>query len=107
MVGMTAEELNLALGKPDKTNAAQYGVDSRNQLIYYRNGRTLYVYADNGVVSAIQDTEGPATPSRQTRCPSAKEIREIELEKSKIANRDDARLQSELTTRLLDAKACR
>lgn len=107
MVTMTREELQLAMGSPDKLNAAQYGSRTHDQLIYYRNGRTLFVYTENGVVSSIQNTEGTATATRQRQCPTATQIRDIEIEQSKLANRDDAELQSNLAARLLDAKSCR
>lgn len=34
IVGMTSRELEQAMGRPDKINAAQYGVSSQDQLVY-------------------------------------------------------------------------
>lgn len=110
MVSMTRTELDQAMGSPDRVNVAQYGASLQDQLIYHRNGRTLYVYTKDGVVTSIQDTEGmPAVrqPEPSKPCASPREIRDIEIEISKIANRDNERLQTELHKRLLDAKACR
>lgn len=107
MVGMTQDELSQALGSPDRTNTGQYGGSQQDQLIYYRNGRTVYVYTRDGVVTAIQDQDGGKGAAPPKPCPSAREIRDIEMDISKIANRDNPQLQAELHKRLHDAKACR
>ena len=108
MVSMTGVELERAMGTPDKINAAQYGSSFHDQVIYYRNGRTLYVYLRDGVVTSIQHTEGtPGAPIQAKPCPSAAEIRNIEFDISKISNRHNQPLQLELHKRLMDARACR
>ena len=64
----------------------------------------------NGVVVAFDDVEAAPASKRAAAnkpCPSASEIRDIEIEISKLANRDNKPLQLELNKRLLDAKACR
>ncbi|WIT12245.1 hypothetical protein PFX98_01180 [Paucibacter sediminis] len=108
MVSMTRAELEGALGLPDRVNAAQYGAQQQDQLIYYRNGRTLYVYTKNGIVTAIQDTEGggPAYQPAAKRCASSREIRDIEIRMSEIANRGNDRLQAELQKQLHTGKTC-
>lgn len=100
LVGMTREELGLALGNPDELGRYLGG---REQLIFNRGGRRLYVYVENGSVSAVQDTAG--MPARS--CPSAADIRDLEMERGKIANRGNDRLQRELAIQLGMARACR
>lgn len=107
MVGMTRVELDQSLGNPDRINAAQYGASLQDQLIYYRNGRTIYVYTKDGIVTSIQDHGGVIGEKVQKPCPSSREIRDIEIDISKISNRDNQRLQADLHKRLHDAKACR
>ena len=113
LVGMTRSELNRAMRSlPDKVNAAQYGAIRNDQLIYYRDDRTIYVYTENDIVTAIQNTEGgapkalsgPQTAARP--CPSAREIRDIEIEMSKFANRGNDRLLTELQKQLREAREC-
>lgn len=108
MVGMTQDELSQALGSPDRINTGQYGGSQQDQLIYERNGRTVFVYTRDGLVTAIQDQDGGKGAAAAPKpCPSAREIRDIEMDISKIANRDNPQLQAELHKRLHDAKACR
>ena len=109
MVGMTRRELDQAMGTSDKINAAQYGASYQDQLIYNRDGRTLYVYTKDGVVSSIQNTDSAPVVAAplQKPCPSPSEIRDIEIEISKIMNRDNHELQTLLHKRLLDARTCR
>lgn len=119
VLGMTRAELDRVMGgRPNKVNSSVYESGRKDQLIYYQTGRTLYVYTDDGVVSAVQEQQGPtevdyanqpapatyARPAR--RCPTRKEIRDIEIEQSKIANRGNDRLQAELARRLADAREC-
>lgn len=108
MVSMTRAELEGALGLPDRVNAAQYGAQQQDQLIYHRNGRTLYIYTKNGIVTAIQDTEGggQAYQPAAKRCASSRELRDIEIRMSEIANRGNDRLQAELQKQLHTGKTC-
>lgn len=107
LVGMSRAELDLAMGNPDKINADQYGARSKNQLIYYRGDRTLLVYTTDGMVTAIQNRDGVPSSTRKTPCPTETEIRNIEVEMSKIANRGNERLQASLASKLEKARACR
>lgn len=115
VVGMTQEELVRAIGRPDKINAAQYGAEFQNQLIYYREDRTWYVYTRDGLVTSIQDTDGsprsaPAavvTAEPQGRCGTASEIRDIEVDMSKIENRGNQVAQARLQKRLDAARGCK
>lgn len=110
MVSMTRAELDVAMGAPQRSSSGQAGPDQNDQLLYLRNGRSIYVSLRNGVVVAFDDVD-PPLGSRAAQsakpCPSAREIRDIEIEISKLANRDNKPLQLELNKRLLDAKACR
>lgn len=72
LVGMTEDELQMALGKPEKVNSHTGSGGQGQQRIYERNGRTYYVYTDGtGVVTSIQDQEPikspkPFRPTRDT-----------------------------------------
>jgi len=110
MVSMTRTELDAAMGAPVRSSSGQVGPDLTEQLLYQRAGRSIYVSLSNGVVVAFDDVEAApsARPAPAARpCASAREIRDIEIEISKLANRDNKPLQLELNKRLLDAKACR
>lgn len=111
MVGMTRAELDVALGMPQRSSSGQAGPDQNDHLLYLRNGRSIHVSLKNGVVVAFDDVDPPLAASRAGSiakpCPSAHEIRDIEIEINKLANRDNKPLQLELNKRLLDAKACR
>lgn len=115
VVGMTLAELHRAIGLPAKVNTGDYGRSTHDQLIYYTASRTVYVYVTDGVVSAVQDTEGglrrPAPVVRQRQperqCPSANDIRNIEVELSKLENRGRPQVLAELQRQLGDARACR
>lgn len=112
-IGMTLRELERAMGRPDKINTGQYGARSHDQLIYYTDDRTIYVYVTNGVVTSIQNTDGgrrphmPMAAHQQRPCPGYHEIREIEVEISKLENRERPQVLAELQRRLSEAKACR
>ena len=117
VLGMTRAELDrVMVVQPDTVNSSVYSSGRKDQLIYRQDGRTLYVYTDNGMVSAVQDTSGPRTVAvaeqptytRQERtCPSDAEIRDIEFRQSKISNRGNDQLQAELARQLGQARACR
>jgi hypothetical protein len=109
VVGMSRDQLYQAIGAPAKINAGQYGARSKDQLIYYRNNRTLYVYVDDGFVSAIQDTSGgPAIAEQQRKpCLLPSAIRNLEMEMSKLQNRDNHQLQVELQRLINDGRNCR
>lgn len=110
MVSMTRAELDAALGPPLRSSSGQVGPDQTDQLYYQRGGRSVYVSLRNGTVVAFDEVDpGPASRSAAAAkpCPSAREIRDIEIEINKLANRDNKPLQLELNKRLLDAKACR
>jgi len=109
MVSMTRAELDSAMGSPLRSSSGQVGPDSTDQLYYQRGGRGFYVSLRNGLVVAFDDVDPlPARAAQAGKpCPSAREIRDIEIDISKLANRDNKPLQLELNKRLLDARACR
>lgn len=56
-VGMTEDELVIALGYPAKKNQTTTAGDIREQWVYpglFRTSKSKYVYLENGVVTAIQ-----------------------------------------------------
>lgn len=74
---MTRGELDRVMGtKPNKINSSLYASGRKDQIIYYQSGRTLYVYAENGVVSAVQEQEGATevstteNPMKTGNCPT-------------------------------------
>jgi hypothetical protein len=104
-IGMTRAELDRVMGTaPDSVNASLFPTGRHDQLVYRQPGGTLYVYTENGVVTAVQSTQTPPAPApkieRPVRpvkfCPSEADIRHIEIEQSMIANRGNDRLQAEL-----------
>lgn len=105
-VGMTLKDLEAAMGQPSKANLAQYGPNTHDQLIYYRSSRTIYVYLRNGVVTSVQNQAGGeikvGEPYREP-CPTPVQIKELEFEASRIANRDN----QEMHTALAKARVCR
>ena len=108
MVSMTRRQLDQAMGNPDKVNTSQYGASLQDQIIYYRNGRTIYAYTKEGFVTSIQNIEGSPIATRPHKpCDSQSEIRGIEIEINKLANRDNQSLQTMLHQKLIEAKACR
>lgn len=109
MVSMTRAELDAAMGLAVRSSSGQVGADSTDQLLYQRAGRNIYVSLRNGIVVAFDDVEPPAQRASQAGrpCPSAREIRDIEIDIGKLANRDNKPLQLELNKRLLEARACR
>lgn len=58
LVGMTAEQVQAALGQPTNVNRTVSDRNTTEQLVY-RNGsaKTSYVYLDNGVVRSFQVSE--------------------------------------------------
>lgn len=116
-LGMTRAELDRVMRTlPDQTNTSLHDGGRDDQLVYYQSGRTLVVNTRNGIVSSVQAQDGPTPvdwanrprPQRVARqCPTASEIRSLEIEQSMIRNRDNDRLQAELARQIGDAKACR
>ncbi|MFO1253276.1 MAG: DUF4124 domain-containing protein [Inhella sp.] len=106
LVSMSLAELDLALGRAEDVQSGQQGGAHYEHRFYSRNGRQYAVTTQNGIVTAVQERALPPTERAQP-CASAREIRDLEIEISKIANRDNARLQVDLQRRLAEARACR
>ncbi|MBH9576939.1 DUF4124 domain-containing protein [Inhella proteolytica] len=106
LVSMSLAELDLALGRAEEVQSGQQVGGHYEHRFYSRNGRQYAVTTQNGVVTAVQERALPPT-ERAKPCASAREIRDLEIEISKIANRDNARLQADLQRRLAEARACR
>ena len=58
-VGMTADEVILSWGRPNKINSSISGRGRKEQWIYRRGtiGDDQYVYVDNGVVTSMQSPQ--------------------------------------------------
>lgn len=86
LVGMTAAQLQQAMGQPSQVNPSNYGGTRKDQLVYYRPNATWYVYTTNGVVDSIQQREpmASAAPRPAEHCPTAHEIRDAEVSASSI-----------------------
>lgn len=105
LVGMTREELDMAMGRADRVNRSDYGRGPEDQIIFYRTNRTHYVYTKAGIVTTIQSMEG-GTRERKEACPGYYEIRDMEVTASRISMRDtDA--GRKLDERIARAKACK
>ncbi len=106
VIGMTRAQLDLAMGPPTTVNGGNYSGERRDQIIYRRSGGTVYVYTENGFVTAIQDRPETMPTRRVTRqCPSSLEIRNVETSLSSISLRTGER--DRLSRQLEVMKACR
>ena len=107
-VGMSQSQVLEVLGPPDRSRTVQDGAAVRSHWGYHRESGRTVVVLEGGVVRAVQADEGaaPWAPAPRT-CATAAEIREIEIDISKIQNRDNPLVQQELQRRLSEARACR
>lgn len=83
-VGMNEEQLKKVMGSPTKVNPANYQGVRKDQIIYDKNGDRIYVYTEEGIVTAIQKTQGGAPKDytenkRRKVCPTSLEIRNAEV----------------------------
>jgi len=53
LVGMTADQVRQAWGRPDRKNLSDYAHGQRDQWVYYRHNRTDYVHLEDGRVSSV------------------------------------------------------
>lgn len=53
-VGMSAEQVRLSWGKPEKVNSTVYGRGTHEQWVY---GGSQYVYFEDGVMTSLQQTK--------------------------------------------------
>lgn len=82
-IGMNGEELQQAMGLPNRINTGEYKTGSTQQRIYDRPGTTWYVYTDGQLVTAVQKSIGSA-PAASGPCPSGLEIRNAETSASSM-----------------------
>lgn len=105
VVGMTQNQLTIAMGNPSRRNTGDYGSFQSDQLIYERGGLTYYVYVRNGVVSSVQSSEGyRSTASSSKRCPTSIEIRNLQTTANSDSISESQR--RELLREIRDAKEC-
>lgn len=99
-IGMTFEQLQQAMGLPNRINTGEYKTGSTQQRIYEQAGKTWYVYTDGATVTAVQASIGPVTQSGP--CPSGLEIRNAETSASSMLLSE-----SERTARQREIRAMR
>lgn len=107
LIGMTAAQLQQAMGTPTKINAGNYSGTQHDQVIYERASETWYVYTRNGVVQSIQHRPGPpigAAPASAARCPSQHEIKDAITSASSITLSERERAERWKVIR--DMQAC-
>ena len=83
VIGMNGEELQQAMGLPNRINTGEYKTGSTQQRIYDWSGTTWYVYTDGQLVTAVQTAIGSAS-APAVSCPSGLEIRNAETSASSI-----------------------
>ena len=81
-IGMNGEQLQQAMGLPNRVNTGEYKTGSTQQRIYEQANKTWYVYTDGAVVTAVQASIGPVKQSAP--CPGGLEIRNAETSASSI-----------------------
>lgn len=105
VIGMTSEQLQLAMGLPNRINTGEYKSGSTQQRIYERPGTTWYVYTDGQFVTAVQTSIGSTAQSRSSGpCPSAHDIRSAETSASSITLSESDRTERQKQIR--DMKNC-
>lgn len=105
-LGMTHQELELAMGQPNNRNTRQSSSGVTEQWVYRRGAQTLYVYTDGREVTSISQHDDLAGAEKKS-CPTAAQIRDLEIEASKFMNRGDERKQADISKKLEKARACR
>jgi outer membrane protein assembly factor BamE (lipoprotein component of BamABCDE complex) len=56
-VGMTKDQVTRALGQPARVNRSVRANSVSEQWIYeFSNGKTIYLYIDNGILRSFQDS---------------------------------------------------
>ena len=104
VIGMTLEQLQQAMGLPDRLNTGDYQSGSRDQRIYDRNGRTWYVYTAGNLVTAVQTSATVGAAIKLVVCPSPLEIRNVEASASSITLSEGTRV--EMLRQVREMKNC-
>lgn len=103
-IGMTEDNLRMAMGTPTRKNTGNYGGRQSDQVIFERSDGTWYVYVREGLVSSIQFSNYPNRTHSTRRCPSSLEIRNLETAaNSNTVSREEMQVRQR---RLAEAKAC-
>lgn len=104
VVGMSFQELEQAMGLPNRVNTGEYQTSSTQQRIYERGGTTWYVYTNGQFVTAVQSLQTPGAKKSPVSCPSAHEIRSAETSASSISLSDLERVERQKQIR--DMRNC-
>ena len=115
--GMTEPELTRALGAPLRRTSTLAGATVVEVLTFRAEHAFYGVTLTNGVVTSVSETAAPAPPpagqgapgyaAPGRSCPTPRDIRNLEVEISKIENRDKPRVLAELHRQLARARDCR
>lgn len=105
-IGMTRQELELAMGRPTALNTDTTARGLREQWVYQGKSQTMYVYTDGREVTSFSQRDDFAAASKKGACPTPAQIRDLEIEASKFMNRGDEKKQSEIAKKLEKARAC-
>ena len=93
VIGMTFEQLGLAMGLPHRINTGEYKSGSTQQRIYERGPTTWYVYTDGPLVTAVQTSVSPSFKPGPTVCPSSVDIQAAETSASSITLSDAEKVE--------------
>jgi hypothetical protein len=104
VIGMTLEQLQQAMGLPNRLNTGDYQSGSKDQRIYDRNGRTWYVYTTGNLVTAVQTSATVRVAIKPTVCPGPLEIRNAETSASSITLPEGVRV--EMLRQVREMKNC-
>ncbi len=103
-IGMTGEQLQQAMGLPNRINTGEYKTGSTQQRIYERGNTTWYVYTDGATVTAVQTSiTGAGQPSASGPCPSGLEIRNAETSASSMLLSESERVERQRAIRAMRA----
>lgn len=104
LIGMTRSELDQAMGTPTTVNASNYSGVLKDQIIYRQPRQTWYVYAEQGLVTSIQNTPETNNSATTKPCLAPYVIKEMETSASSILLGDAER--AERLKQIGEAKKC-
>jgi hypothetical protein len=103
-IGMNFEQLEQAMGLPNRINTGEYKTSSTQQRIYERGATTWYVYTDGALVTSVQTSQTPGASRTAVICPTSHEIRSAETSASSITLSDAERVERQKQIR--DMRNC-
>jgi hypothetical protein len=107
--GMTVKELQTAMGNPTRVSTGDSAIGRTEERIYEPPNGTYYVYTENGVVSAIQNSEAAtSTGALQAarHCPSELEIKNDEVSANSITlSRAERQARRQKIAQMRDCRA--